>query len=159
MLSVLIGVLKRFGIGFTVVFKWTGYRKKQAATVSNYKFFQDSEIVGLDKELVAMLDIARGKAGVPFTITSGKRTFEENSALKDSVGDSAHLTGLAVDLACEDNHALQRMIHGLDYAGFNRIGIYIVPDPSSPYKFVPRHIHVDVDKTKSPEVAWIVLER
>lgn len=139
-----LDVVKRFlqnrgmAISFEKRFSWNG------CNVSNYKWFKDSEIAGLDKELCAMLDLARGKAGVPFVITCGLRTPEQNAALAESVSDSAHLTGHAVDLACAESPTRFAMLSGLMAAGFNRIGIYSA------------HLHVDNDPTKPPNVCWYV---
>lgn len=112
--------------------------------MSNYKHFSDEEVSGLDKELVAMLDMAREKAGVPFKITSGLRTPDHNADLVSSVKDSSHLTGHAVDLLCEDSPTRFSMLAGLLEAGFNRIGIY------------ENHLHCDNDQTKPPKVCWYV---
>jgi hypothetical protein len=112
--------------------------------VGKYQFFQDSELAGLDDRLCQMLSIARGKANVPFIITCGLRTPEQNAALAESVSDSAHLTGHAVDLACGDDPTRFAMLSGLLAAGFKRLGIYSA------------HIHADNDTTKSPNVIWYV---
>jgi|WetSurMetagenome_2_1015567.scaffolds.fasta_scaffold517962_1 hypothetical protein len=153
MWNALIDALKRFGIGVTIRFKWNGGR------VSNYKYFKDEEIVGLDKELVAKLDVARGVAGIPFRITSGKRTVEQNSVLKGAVADSSHLTGLAVDLWVEDYHAYCVMLKGLYAAGFRRFGHYFTIEQTDPINFIPRHIHVDVDATKLQDCSWCKREQ
>lgn len=110
--------------------------------MSQYNFFRDNEIEGLDKELVAMLDWARGRSGVPFVITCGLRTAEENAGV-GGVQDSAHLRGLGVDLACSDASARYRMVQALLLAGFKRIGIY------------DKHIHADRDPSLPQEVIWI----
>jgi zinc D-Ala-D-Ala carboxypeptidase len=110
--------------------------------MGKYQYFQDSELANLDDGLCQMLSIARGKANVPFIITCGLRTPEQNSALAESVSDSAHLTGHAVDLACSDDPTRYAMLSGLLAAGFNRIGIYSA------------HIHADNDTTKPPNVIW-----
>lgn len=112
--------------------------------MSKYTYFKDTELVGLDLELCAMLDRARGLAGVPFQITCGLRTPDQNSALAESVKDSAHLTGNAVDLACADSTTRYAMIRGLILAGFNRIGIYSA------------HLHADNAPTLPPNVCWYV---
>lgn len=127
--------------------------------MSNYKYFQDSEIVGLDKELVAKLDVARGIAGVGFKITSGKRTVEQNGVLKGAVADSSHLAGLAVDLWVEDHHTYCVMLKGLYAAGFRRFGHYFTADQTDPTNFAPRHIHVDIDPTKVQDTAWCKREQ
>lgn len=124
--------------------------------MSQYHYFTDAEVSGLDKELCAKLDLARDKAGVPFVITSGLRTADQNSALSGSVSDSAHLKGLAVDLEVSgDDHVLNRMMYGLYQAGFCRIGLYFVIEGS---KLIPHHLHVDLDASKPQEVTWSLLE-
>jgi len=110
--------------------------------MSQYHFFTDEEVQGLDKELCAMLDMARGQAGVPFVITCGLRTPEQNAALPEAVQDSAHLTGNAVDLACGDSATRFAMIRGLLLAGFTRIGVYSA------------HIHADNSVTLPQNVCW-----
>lgn len=112
--------------------------------MGKYQYFSDLELTGLDDGLCQMLSVARGKAGVPFVITCGLRTPEQNAALPESVSDSAHLTGHAVDLACSDSPTRFAMLGGLLASGFNRIGIYSA------------HIHVDNDTTKPPNVIWYV---
>jgi hypothetical protein len=132
------------GISWTWYFSWTGGK------VNQYTFFNDSEIVGLDPELVAMLDMACGLAGhvfgshVPFVITSGRRTPEQNAALPNAVQDSEHLTGNGVDLACSDSQIRFAMLRGLTGAGFNRIGIYA------------EHIHAGNSKTLPQNVCWFI---
>lgn len=123
---------------FTLSFpiRWTGYN------VPKYHFFSDEEVKGLDQELCAMLDWARGRAAVPFSITCGLRTADQNDTV-GGVKDSAHLRGLAVDLSCSDSEARFKMVSALLLAGFKRIGIY------------DKHIHVDRDETLPQNVAWI----
>jgi zinc D-Ala-D-Ala carboxypeptidase len=109
-----------------------------------YKYFSDDEIVGLEPALVEKLDAARGFAGIPFIITSGKRSEDDNESCQGA-GDSSHLRGLAVDLACRGSRTRFYMLPALLLAGFNRIGIY------------DGHIHVDIDDTKDDDVMWIGL--
>lgn len=126
-----------------------------------YKYFSEATdplIKGLSNSLMQKLDVARGKAGIPFVITSGLRTPDGNSGLTGAVQNSAHLTGEAVDLAVTDDHQLFCTLFGLILAGFNRIGIYVTPCQSDKTKLYPRHIHVDDDMTKPLEVVWILIE-
>ena len=109
-----------------------------------YRWFKPEEVAGLDLELCAMLDRARGKAGIPFRITSGLRTASENSALSESVKDSAHLTGHAVDLLCTASDYRFKMITALLEVGFKRLGIYVADG----------HIHADNSKTLPQNVVW-----
>lgn len=128
-----------------------------------FKYFKpetDPLMVGVKDETMLMLDSAHDIfPGMPYVITCGLRTPEQNCKLAGAVSDSAHETGLAVDLACQDDEALFCMIDGLIHAGFKRIGIYLVQDPNDATKFVPRHLHVDSDETKPQEVIWIYKEQ
>lgn len=133
--------LKNPSISISIRFRKTWGEKRN---VNKWKYFSDDEVKGLDIELCAMLDMARGKAGVPFMITSGLRTPTENDALAQSVKDSAHLTGNAVDIECADSEARFAMIKGLLDAGFTRIGVY------------SQHIHCDNSQTLPPNVIWYV---
>lgn len=139
-------------IGWTWRFTW-------GRTLTTYKYFKDDEVKGLDPELCAMLDRARGLAGVPFIITSGLRSPDQNASLRGAVSDSAHLTGLAVDMSTNgDDHILSLMLRGLILVGFSRVGLYFAPDPAHPSKLIPHHIHVDIDPSKPPQMTWSSLE-
>lgn len=112
-----------------------------------YRHFSDAEAAGIEPDLMAMLDVARERAGVPFWITCGLRTLEENSAV-GGVPNSAHLAdghGLsrAVDLACENSLVRWKMVFALKEAGIRRIVIE------------PRCLHVDIDETKPRDVLAI----
>ena len=122
--------------------------------MSNYKYFRDEEIKNLDLEFVAMLDNARHVSGVPYTITSGYRTPEENFEV-GGVDASAHTKGLAVDLRCQDTHHLGLILKGLYAVGFNRIGIYFANKDNKPW---PSHVHVDNAKDRVQDVVWLKLE-
>lgn len=113
-------------------------------TVNKWHHFTDAEVTGLDTELVARLDLARERAQVPFLITSGLRTQEDNITC-GGVSDSAHLRGLAVDLACSESGPRYAMVSSLLQVGFNRVGIYLA------------HIHCDLDLTLPPNVMWVGL--
>lgn len=105
------------------------------------RFFKDSEIEGLDPDFVKLLDLARSVAGVPFIITSGRRSATSNERAM-GVENSAHLTGLAVDLRADNSVDRFHILNGLFIAGFTRIGIY------------NHHIHVDSDDSKPNPVCW-----
>lgn len=109
---------------------------------AGYRYFKQYEIVGLKPELVQMLDKARGIAGIPFKINSGFRTEAENKKA-GGVEDSAHLLGLAVDIACTTDSARHKILNALRDVGFNRIGI------------AKTFVHCDIDKSKSPNVIWL----
>lgn len=106
------------------------------------KYFSEKEVAGLDPMLVHMLDVARGIAGFPFYITSGKRTAEHNANV-GGVDGSSHIKGLAADLAAPIGHnERETMCWALGLAGFKRIGIY------------DKHFHVDVDTEKKSPARW-----
>lgn len=99
-------------------------------------------MVGLNTDLMQMLDLARDSAGVPFIITSGVRSVGDNIQA-GGVFDSSHLKGLACDLACENSRNRYLILKALLQVGFHRIGVD------------KRHIHVDIDKEKDAQVFWI----
>lgn len=109
-----------------------------------FNYFKDEEIQGLDPELVAKLDWARARSGVPFIITSGKRSPEDNKRVS-GVDDSAHMRGLAVDLRCASSEDRYRMLQALFLVGFRRIGLY------------DKHLHVDLDPNLPQDVTWVGL--
>lgn len=113
--------------------------------MSNFKYFTDDEIKGLQTPLPAMLDMARGIAGVSFRLTATMATDGHSPK-------SAHYRGLAVDiglghLAEGFDRDTQRwaIMKGLYAAGFKRI------------EDCPLHIHADIGEPPdfpSP-CAWI----
>lgn len=135
--------------------------------MSNYHYFSDVEVGQwkLTGELWAGLDRARGYAGVPFIVTNGLETPEQNKDIAGAVKDSAHLAGAdglskAVDLSTGgDHHVFNRMVYGLCVAGLgDRMGMYFSIDPTDKNKLIPHHIHVDIDKTKAAQVTWFLME-
>ncbi len=119
--------------------------------MSIWKYFKDEEVVGLDPQFVTQLDKARDIAGFPFVITSGFRSPEANQSIIGAVPNSAHLAGLAVDLAVENDHQVYLLISSGASVGITRFGIYINSDGK------PTHVHMDVSKDDAhvPEVIWI----
>lgn len=109
------------------------------------KFFtkeKDPKMIGVNDKLMFMLDNARMIAQIPFIITSGVRTEEENKKVGGAV-DSAHLKGLAVDLHCHDSLSRYFIVYGLFVAGFKRIGI------------ASDHIHADIDPSKDQSIIFL----
>lgn len=107
-----------------------------------FKHFKADEIAGLDLELVKMLDRAREKAELPFIITSGYRTKEQNAKV-GGVENSAHREGKAVDLKCSNSMERLTIITALIEENFCRIGI------------AKDHIHVDISKELPPYVLFL----
>lgn len=108
-----------------------------------YSYFKNNEIVGLKPEFVTLLDKARGIAGVPFIITSGFRTPEQNK-LVGGVEDSSHEIGLAVDLRIKDSISGAKILLALVKVGFTRFGFY-----------KDGHLHVDFDNSRPNPCYWI----
>lgn len=119
------------------------------------KFFHLSEFdspdeVGSGKymklDFVRKLDEARELANVSFKITSGFRTKAYNEQLKlrgyKASNNSAHLKGVAADIATPTSEIRYKVLSALIRVGFNRIGIG------------KTFIHADTDHTKTPEVCW-----
>lgn len=108
-----------------------------------FKYFAASEVEGLNDRLVYLLDVARGISGVPYKITSGRRTAAQNKKA-GGVKDSSHLKGLAVDLSAPDSRTMFLVLRGLFEAGFQRIGVYM-----------DGHVHADIDETLDEDVLWV----
>ena len=106
--------------------------------MGKYKYFTDEEVRGLDEKLCLMLDCARDVYGFPIRITSGYRTPERNAEI-GSKPDSAHIRGLAVDIATPSSPIIrEKLFWALGLAGFRRV------------ESCPRHAHVDLDGPPKP---------
>lgn len=122
----------------------------------NYSEFDSPDQQGsgqlMNELLLAMLDEARERAGIPFKINSGVRTKARNNAV-GGVKTSSHLIPddpdesdmrpCAVDIHCADSKSRWIIIKALVDSGFNRIGV------------AKTFIHADVDKGKSDNVIWV----
>ena len=96
----------------------------------------------MNPKLLKMLDDARIIADTPFTITSSWRSEEHNKSVGGKP-NSAHLRGLAVDIACDNSSKRLFILDALIVAGFTRIGIG------------KSFIHADFDNELPQEVLWI----
>lgn len=96
----------------------------------------------MQKSTLLKLDDARNIANIPFKINSGFRTKYYNNTLKNSVSNSSHLLGYAVDISCNDSRQRSIIILSLLAVGFTRIGIS------------KTFIHVDNDPNKIQNVIW-----
>lgn len=109
-----------------------------------YKYFSQAEVEKwkLKPQLWQLLDKLRDECGFAFNINSGLRTEAENKALNGSVSDSAHLSGLACDLAINDSIKRFRLIDIALKNGIKRIGVG------------KTFVHLDIDETKPQSVVW-----
>jgi zinc D-Ala-D-Ala carboxypeptidase len=76
----------------------------------------------MDSLFLEMLDTARDLAGIPFVVTSGYRTPSHNAS-EGGKHDSAHLRGLAADIAAPTSGQKYLIVRAAFVAGFCRIGI------------------------------------
>jgi uncharacterized protein YcbK (DUF882 family) len=111
--------------------------KETLVVKSPYKYFSSSEVKGLQHEFVLLLDKARGIAGIPFVINSGYRTKEHNKKV-GGVPNSAHLSGLAVDIRARTGAEAYAIIKSAMEVGIKRIGI----NRNSQF------VHLDIDYSK-----------
>jgi hypothetical protein len=159
-LSAYAAVTGRRFVSISVPFGATGYRKKE--TPMSYKYFNvkdDPMIIGVDEKTMRLADAARERSGIPWTVTSGKRTPDQNAADANSVKDSAHLTGQALDIRCTDYHQFWAMVFGLMNTGARRMGIYFKTCSDNPTKLIPTHLHIDTDPDKPQEIFFATLEK
>ena len=112
---------------------------------NDYKYFSKAEVEKwkLKPELWTLLDKMREECGFPFNINSGLRTKEENDKLKDSASDSAHLSGLAVDISIKDSIKRYKLVQVALNNGINRLGI------------ADTFIHIDISPTHPKNVIWL----
>jgi hypothetical protein len=117
-------------------------------TQSMYTYFNpksDPLMVGVSPTLMQIADTARGIAEVPFKITSGLRTVAQNTQA-GGVSNSAHLRGLALDIACTD------MTRQAILKGFLTCGSPVFIEDAQ------KHIHVDISSDNHPLTMMIVSE-
>lgn len=105
--------------------------------MKTYKYFSNKEVVKykLSPLLWEILDKMREEAKVPFIITSGLRTVEQNNLAKGKA-NSGHLKGLAVDIYCVDNFKRGQLLSGV-LKFKNECFIEIAK----------KHIHIDIDSS------------
>lgn len=96
----------------------------------------------IDRRLVAILQQMREAIGEPLNITSGVRCTTYNAKVGGKPG-SAHVAGLAVDIACTDSHLRHELIRLAVQAGICRIGVH------------KHFVHLDISKTLPQQVMWL----
>ena len=94
------------------------------------------------KRLLDCLDETRGRAGVPFVISSGPRC----PAYNQSIGGapfSEHMDGDGADVACYDSRTRFLIIQAAIHSGINRIGI------------AKTFVHLGVSPSNDQDVVWV----
>ena len=111
------------------------------------EFIGNSDTFGIDnidralfEKFITKLQTARTIAKTRFIITSWYRSPEYNKKV-GGVADSAHVAGIAVDIAFTDSHQKFLIVSSLFICGFKRIGI------SDKNNFV--HVDLDLDKPQN----------
>lgn len=95
----------------------------------------------ISPDVVSLLEKIRARVG-PLTITSGVRCSKHNRA-QGGKADSAHVSGLAVDIACTNSTQRFAIIAAAMKEGCNRIGVH------------PSFVHLDLDTFKPTGVIWM----
>ena len=106
--------------------------------------------LNMDKDFMDFLQMARNYSGVPYRVKkgSGWRCRERNKEIGGS-SLSEHCKGLAVDVPYYNKKECQRIVYGLEMAGFKRIQVYSYKNKKG-YGWV----HVDKSKSKSKPKEW-----
>ena len=95
----------------------------------------------MNEQFVMALDMARKDAGTSFVIASGYRCARHNANV-GGVKESAHTTGMAVDIATFGSEHRAKVLRAV-MRYFNRVGIH------------RSFIHVDLDPAKPANVVWL----
>ncbi len=96
----------------------------------------------IEPRLVMQLQMFRDVTG-PLVITSGVRCRKHNAAV-GGAPNSAHLSGLAVDVRCETSGLRHKLVDLAMHAGFRRMGIY------------SGWVHLDLAEGEHPQgVLWL----
>lgn len=98
-----------------------------------YKYFQPWEVEGLKPEFITMLDKGREASNMPWVITSGFRTEEENRRVGGSP-TSHHLYGTGADIRARNWVEVGRVVDGARHAGITGITVYVNS----------KHVHLDL---------------
>jgi uncharacterized protein YcbK (DUF882 family) len=110
--------------------------------------------LNMDKDFMDFLQMARNYSGVPYRISKGCgfRCKDHNAEIKGSSPSSEHCKGLAVDIPYYNKKECQRIVYGLEMAGFKRIQVY---------KYKGKHsgwVHTDKSKLKSKPKEWFSIQ-
>jgi uncharacterized protein YcbK (DUF882 family) len=111
-------------------------------SVEEFRCKDGCGLYNMKPELLGRLQQARTLAGIPFAIASGSRCAVHNRAVGGKT-NSAHLSGLAVDIVAIQSRTRFIVFRALTLAGFERIGVG--------HDF----IHADVDLLKPYPAIWL----
>lgn len=115
------------------------------------KYFTDGEfrkcipscsIDDMDSDFLDILDNIREDAGIPLKVNCAYRSVEWDKA-KGRSGNSAHCSGVAVDVRCTNSANRHKIVKAAMDNGINRIGI------------ADTFIHLDNSKTLPQGVIWL----
>jgi len=129
------------------------------------KYFKISEFASpdvkasgknMDKEFLLFIDELRKRCGFPFRITSGFRTKKYHESLSDrgyhTIKNSAHLKGLASDIALSDSQKRAKFVfYAMELTHELKLPFRVGLAGKSKGNFV----HIDIDKTKKSPKIWI----
>ena len=97
----------------------------------------------MDTRLLMILDNMRHRSKFSYKITSGYRSPEYNSTLKNSSPDSSHCKGKAADIYAANSLQKFSIIEAALHFGIERIGVGA------------NFVHIDIDdKEKPAKVCW-----
>lgn len=122
-----------------------------ANTWANIKWFKPGEFDSPDMggsgehmslDFVGRLDQLRIQLGLPMHVNSGYRTIAYNKKV-GGVPNSAHVMGLAADIACPDSGYRYKLVQLALLAGFKRIGIG------------SNFVHLDISLVLAQNVIWL----
>lgn len=115
----------------------------------NPRYFSEDEfqkigcsMADVDTSLLVTLDALRSLVGEPLVLTSAYRSLEQNQKAGGKP-NSAHLKGLAVDIACCTSRKRYAIVMAALRLGIRRIGIG------------KSFVHIDTDSTLPQDVTWL----
>jgi uncharacterized protein YcbK (DUF882 family) len=125
-------------------FKLAEFLKSNTATRLNIteQFNPPQFVLDNIDNLAQQLQVARDYFGEPMIFSSGYRCLKLNKAV-GGVANSAHTSGMAVDIEFTSEAHAKKLIEALIKAGFKRIGLG--------WSF----IHVDIDMSKPHPACWL----
>lgn len=136
------------------------------STIRNFKprefdsRFQENTGLLMDQEFIRFLDRVRDYCGFALHVSSGYRTKEHNSSIKNSHGqqysarDSPHMYGIAADLTTHDENKTAKLVNAIVQVRKNefpnmKLGVGVYGSSSRPRGFF---VHVDTRKHRPLEV-------